>query len=234
MWIEARLGHEVVEVDTAAQAVTVRDLESGAAHRGGYDRLLAARGAVPFRPAVEHVGLELAEVVILGTGVRRDLGLAEAAGVEIGPSRVIAVGSRMATNVPGVWVAGNCAEKRHLAFGRPVAMMVDVGAAGVAFSRPGRSVDGSGGIGLALAAHPPDCSPPSRWSSPFRSPSSPWLERSSAAGLLVAFLAGAARIAAAAFDPGSARVLGAYGLPVLAFGTAGARRSARRVRAGPE
>jgi NADPH-dependent 2,4-dienoyl-CoA reductase/sulfur reductase-like enzyme len=230
MGIEARLGHEVVEVDTAAQTVTVRDLESGAACREGYDRLLVATGAVPFRPAVPgidapgvfgvqtlddgvalraaldaasprravvvgagYVGLELAEalcawgaevavveragtpmstldpdmgvlvaeamrrfgmevrteetveridldrsgraravvtdrgilpadVVILGTGVHPNVGLAEAAGVELGPSGAIAVDPRMATNVPGVWAAGDCAEKRHLVSGRPVAI----------------------------------------------------------------------------------------------------------------
>lgn len=230
MGIDARLRHEVVGIDLGAQQVTVQDLERGGERKVGYDQLLIATGAAPYRPPVAgidargvygvqtlddglalrrdleaappkrvvvigagYVGLELAEalcawgarvavvergptpmrtldddmgalvsqamvrfgmdlrsgrsiegievddagrvravvtdqevlaadVVVLGLGVRPSVELAEAAGLRIGPSGAIAVDARMATAVPGVWAAGDCAEKRHLVSDRPVAI----------------------------------------------------------------------------------------------------------------
>jgi len=63
-----------------------------------------------------------AEVVVLGLGVRPNVGLAEAAGVEVGPSGAIAVDRRMRTSHPAVWAAGDCAEKRHRVSGAEVAV----------------------------------------------------------------------------------------------------------------
>jgi NADPH-dependent 2,4-dienoyl-CoA reductase/sulfur reductase-like enzyme len=50
--IDARVGHEVVAVDTAAGSVRVRDLATGAETDEGYDQLLFATGATPARPAL--------------------------------------------------------------------------------------------------------------------------------------------------------------------------------------
>ncbi len=55
-----------------------------------------------------------AEVVVLGIGVRPNVGLAEAAGIEIGVSGGVKVDRRMQTSAEGVWSAGDCAEKFHL------------------------------------------------------------------------------------------------------------------------
>jgi NADPH-dependent 2,4-dienoyl-CoA reductase/sulfur reductase-like enzyme len=48
--------------------------------------------------------------------------LAEAAGVEVGPSGAIAVDRRMRTSHPAVWAAGDCAEKQHRVSGARVAI----------------------------------------------------------------------------------------------------------------
>ncbi|MET7746974.1 FAD-dependent oxidoreductase [Micromonospora sp. NPDC005367] len=62
-----------------------------------------------------------ADVVVLGLGVRPDTGLAEAAGIPLGPSGAIRVDRRM--RVPGrsgVWAAGDCVESLHRISGMPV------------------------------------------------------------------------------------------------------------------
>jgi len=54
------------------------------------------------------------DVVVLGIGVRPNVDLAEAAGIEIGVSGGVKVDRRMQTSAEGVWSAGDCAEKFHL------------------------------------------------------------------------------------------------------------------------
>jgi NADPH-dependent 2,4-dienoyl-CoA reductase/sulfur reductase-like enzyme len=61
-----------------------------------------------------------ADLVVLGLGTRPAVGLAEASGIELGPSGAIAVNPRMRTRHDGVWAAGDCAEARHLVSGQPV------------------------------------------------------------------------------------------------------------------
>jgi len=61
-----------------------------------------------------------ADLVVLGLGTRPAVGLAEAAGIGLGPSGAIAVDPRMRTPHDGVWAAGDCAEARHLVSGLPV------------------------------------------------------------------------------------------------------------------
>jgi NADPH-dependent 2,4-dienoyl-CoA reductase/sulfur reductase-like enzyme len=61
-----------------------------------------------------------ADLVVLGLGTRPAVGLAEASGIQLGPSGAIAVNPRMHTPHEGVWAAGDCAESRHLVSGKPV------------------------------------------------------------------------------------------------------------------
>jgi NADPH-dependent 2,4-dienoyl-CoA reductase/sulfur reductase-like enzyme len=61
-----------------------------------------------------------ADLVVLGLGTRPAVGLAEASGIELGPSGAIAVNPRMQTRHDGVWAAGDCAEARHLVSGELV------------------------------------------------------------------------------------------------------------------
>ncbi len=63
-----------------------------------------------------------ADVVVLGLGVKPNTSVADAAGIDIGPSGGIAVDRRMRTSHPSVWAAGDCVEKRHRVSGAPVAI----------------------------------------------------------------------------------------------------------------
>jgi NADPH-dependent 2,4-dienoyl-CoA reductase/sulfur reductase-like enzyme len=66
-------------------------------------------------------GRELpADLVVLGLGVRPNVRLAQEAGIPLGVSGGVAVDTRMRTQVPGVWAAGDCVESRHRLSGQPV------------------------------------------------------------------------------------------------------------------
>ncbi len=60
-----------------------------------------------------------ADLVLLATGVCPRTELAEAAGIQLGPTGAIAVDERMLTSVNSIYAAGDCAEVRHLVTGRP-------------------------------------------------------------------------------------------------------------------
>ncbi len=72
------------------------------------------------RAVVTKDGTLPADVVVLGIGVRPNVALARDAGVVIGETGGIATDARMATNVDGVWAAGDCVQTRHRVTGRPV------------------------------------------------------------------------------------------------------------------
>ena len=61
-----------------------------------------------------------ADVVVLGLGVRPNVGLAVAAGVPIGEAGGIVVDRRMRTPIAGVWAAGDCVESLHRLSGQRV------------------------------------------------------------------------------------------------------------------
>ena len=61
-----------------------------------------------------------ADLVVLGLGVRPNVGLAREAGIPLGPSGGIAVDHRMRTQVAGVWAAGDCVESIHRLSGQRV------------------------------------------------------------------------------------------------------------------
>jgi NADPH-dependent 2,4-dienoyl-CoA reductase/sulfur reductase-like enzyme/rhodanese-related sulfurtransferase len=60
-----------------------------------------------------------ADAVVATIGVEPRTELAEAVGVELGPTRAIRVDERLATTVPHVWAAGDCVECLHVATGGP-------------------------------------------------------------------------------------------------------------------
>lgn len=61
----------------------------------------------------------LADMVLLGLGVRANSTLARTAGIRLGPTGAIAVTPRMETNVPNVYAAGDVAEVQHLVTRQP-------------------------------------------------------------------------------------------------------------------
>jgi NADPH-dependent 2,4-dienoyl-CoA reductase/sulfur reductase-like enzyme len=67
-------------------------------------------------------GVLPADLVILGLGVRPDSALASDAGLPVGESGGVRTDDRMATEVDGVWAAGDCVENRHRLTGRGVAI----------------------------------------------------------------------------------------------------------------
>ena len=80
--LDVRVGHEVLAIDRAARQVTVRDQDSGAEYREGYDKLVLAQGAQPLRPPLPGVDNPLiftlrnipdmdAIIAALETGARR-------------------------------------------------------------------------------------------------------------------------------------------------------------------
>ena len=60
-----------------------------------------------------------AEIVIMATGVRPDVSLAQSIGCEIGVTRGIRVNMKMETSVPGVYAAGDCVESQNRITGKP-------------------------------------------------------------------------------------------------------------------
>ncbi len=54
-----------------------------------------------------------AELVVLAVGIRPNVELAAQGGIALGSTGAIAVDTRMETNVPGVFAAGDCAESFH-------------------------------------------------------------------------------------------------------------------------
>lgn len=60
-----------------------------------------------------------ADIVIMAVGVRPATQLAQDAGLNIGPTRAIAVNQQMRTSDPDIYAVGDCAEKKNLITGQP-------------------------------------------------------------------------------------------------------------------
>jgi NADPH-dependent 2,4-dienoyl-CoA reductase/sulfur reductase-like enzyme len=60
-----------------------------------------------------------AELVVLGMGVVPNVGLAEAAGLAVGPTGGLVVDRRQRASAEGVWAAGDCCQVHHLVSGQP-------------------------------------------------------------------------------------------------------------------
>jgi NADPH-dependent 2,4-dienoyl-CoA reductase/sulfur reductase-like enzyme len=79
-------------------------------------------GSLSVREVVLDYGALAADIVILGMGGRPNTGLAQGAGIAIGPTGAVAVDSEQRTNVPGIWAAGAVAEAYHRLLDKPVYM----------------------------------------------------------------------------------------------------------------
>jgi NADPH-dependent 2,4-dienoyl-CoA reductase/sulfur reductase-like enzyme len=125
-------GLDVTVVESSPQPMEALDPDMGAlvadAMRGLGITLLTdtraegfetdARGRV--RAVNTTAGSFPADVVVLGLGVRPNIDLAQAAGIEIGETGGIATNSHMATSADNVWAAGDCVQTHHRVTGRPV------------------------------------------------------------------------------------------------------------------
>ena len=119
-------GLEVTVVDRSATPVGTFDPDVGAflaeAVRAEGIELVLSDGVSAIevgsdgraRAVVTASGREIeADLVVLGLGVRPNVGLAAEAGIPLGSSGGVAVDVRMRTPVEGVWSAGDCVESRH-------------------------------------------------------------------------------------------------------------------------
>lgn len=88
------------------------------------------------------------EMALVGTGVRPRTELAEAAGIELGPTGAIAADTYRETSVPDVYAAGDCAETEHAVTGEPTYVPLALTA-----NRHGRA------IGATIAGTPTEGGP---------------------------------------------------------------------------
>ncbi|MEU5878892.1 FAD-dependent oxidoreductase [Spirillospora sp. NPDC047279] len=148
-------GLEVSLVDGAAQPMRTLDPDMGAliadALRGLGVTLHLEETVEAFETsdgrirAVVTPGRTLdADLVVLGMGVRPNSGLAEAAGIAVGPTGGIVTDRRMRTRAEGVWAAGDCVQTRHLVSGEPIAI-----ALGTHANKQGRVAGVNAGGGYA-------------------------------------------------------------------------------------
>ena len=104
--------------DATSEAVADHLDEQGVSvHLNAAVESIAGGGAV--EAVVTADGRVPVEMVLLGTGVRPRTDLAEAAGIELGPTGAIATDAYRETNVEGVYAAGDCAEAEHVVTGDP-------------------------------------------------------------------------------------------------------------------
>ena len=80
------------------------------------------------RAVQTDAGTFAADVAIVALGVRPNVALAETARVALGESGAIAVDEHMATSVPAIFAAGDCAEALHRVTGKPSYIPLALGA----------------------------------------------------------------------------------------------------------
>jgi NADPH-dependent 2,4-dienoyl-CoA reductase/sulfur reductase-like enzyme len=126
-------GVQVTLVEQLAQPMGTFDVDMGELLRNDLvgmgievrtdERVVAFEAAGNRVTGVETVaGVVPADIVVLGLGTAPNTELARSSGVEIGASGAIAVDSHMRTGTPGVWAAGDCAEKWHRVLRRGVSI----------------------------------------------------------------------------------------------------------------
>jgi NADPH-dependent 2,4-dienoyl-CoA reductase/sulfur reductase-like enzyme len=86
-------------------------------------RAIAGSDVAPGRATTVEYGTSGSldcDLVLLATGIVPRTELAREAGIRLGQTGAIAVDDRMATNISGIYAAGDCVETQHLVLGRPV------------------------------------------------------------------------------------------------------------------
>lgn len=85
------------------------------------DRVVEFTGDDVVKSVKTANGLEFeADFVIIAAGVKPNVDLAIAAGIEIGPTGTIKVNNRMQTNIPDIYAAGDCVEKNMIVAKTPI------------------------------------------------------------------------------------------------------------------
>ncbi len=122
-------GLETTVVELLPTVMAVMDREFGARIAGELEAngvaVVTGAAVKAVLPAERHVeladGRKLpADVVLFSVGVRPELALARAAGLEIGPTGALLVDDHLRTSDPHVWAAGDMVELQHKVSGRRV------------------------------------------------------------------------------------------------------------------
>ncbi len=116
--VEAELYEHGVELIKGSAVSKIEcDEEGSFARASGAKMTNSEKRAV----AVRHgsSGRHEADLVLLATGIAPRVGMAESAGIQLGPTGAIAVDERMQTSVNSIYAAGDCTEVRHLVTGKP-------------------------------------------------------------------------------------------------------------------
>jgi NADPH-dependent 2,4-dienoyl-CoA reductase/sulfur reductase-like enzyme len=103
---------ELVEKELEAHGVRLLKGATVAAFIGDRERRV--------RRMTWEAGETEVDCVVLATGVRPRVALAEAAGLRLGSTGALAVNEFMETSEAAIYAAGDCAEATHLVTGRPV------------------------------------------------------------------------------------------------------------------
>ena len=74
----------------------------------------------PNKVRLEDGTLIDADLVLVSTGIKPEVGLAKAAGVVLGPTGAISVTPSMETSIKDIYACGDCIEQYHLITGKPV------------------------------------------------------------------------------------------------------------------
>jgi NADPH-dependent 2,4-dienoyl-CoA reductase/sulfur reductase-like enzyme len=124
-----RLGLEVTMLIRSGQALRttldddVRKTVHAELARHGVQVLqgtpVALKGTEKLEAVTTEQGRLPCDLALLGLGAEPNVGLAQAAGVSLGPTGAIATDDHMCTNLAGVYAAGDCAEALHLVTGQP-------------------------------------------------------------------------------------------------------------------
>jgi len=104
-WEMARLVERHME--TQGVRILTNTRATGFEGEGCVSAVLTSQGRLP------------ADLVVLGIGVRPNVGLARSAGLEIGTTGAIKVEETMRTSDPDIYAAGDCAQSTDLVSGKP-------------------------------------------------------------------------------------------------------------------
>jgi NADPH-dependent 2,4-dienoyl-CoA reductase/sulfur reductase-like enzyme len=136
-------------------AVVRRELEANEVrlHLGRNLQQIESAESNRLRVVSEDAELEC-ELVLVATGVAPNSGLAEKAGLQLGPQRSIHVDRTLMTSCPDIYAAGDCADAVHVVTGRdvwiPLALRANRAGWAVADNVTGQRIELPGVAGTAV------------------------------------------------------------------------------------
>jgi len=106
-------------LDADMAALVERHMESHGVRIATRTTVLSLEGKEAVSSVVTDKGVFPTNLVILACGIRPNVGMATAAGLELGETGALRVDPFMRTSDPDIYAAGDCAETMHRLTGRP-------------------------------------------------------------------------------------------------------------------